>query len=73
VYTLLGKLEKQPEGVAIGTDRVRAYLPLPYQAFEEELFQECGKTRRIYDESSQCFSMRLTTNPINSGQIVRYQ
>ena len=63
VQTLFGKLEPQPESVAIGTNGVRADLPLPYQALEEEPFQQGGKTRRFYGGSSQCFFKRLTTVP----------
>jgi hypothetical protein len=37
---LLGEYEEEAKGVAIGTDRVRARLPLLHQALGEEAFQQ---------------------------------
>lgn len=73
MQTPVCKLKQQAKSVAIRTDRVRTDLSLTHQTFDEERFQECGKTRWFYSEFSQCFSKRFTTSPISSGQIVRYQ
>ena len=67
------KVKQQAKGVAIRTDGVRTDLSLMHQAFDEEPFQECGKTRWFHGDSSHCFSKRFTTSPMSSGQIVRYQ
>jgi hypothetical protein len=39
------KVKQQAKGVAIRTDGVGTHLSLTHQAFDEEPFQECGKTR----------------------------
>jgi hypothetical protein len=40
VQPLLGKLQQQPEGIAIRTDRMRASLPLLHEPLGEEPFQQ---------------------------------
>src|SRR5262249_19588003 len=74
VQMLLGELQQQAKGVAIGTNGMRTRLPLIHQAVSEELFQQRGeRDRGLHDCFSQYSSNRLTASPINSGQALRYQ
>jgi hypothetical protein len=72
---LFRELQQQAEGIAIGTDRMRAGLPVPHEPLGEEAFQQGGKAGSSggHDCPSQHRSRRDIASRISSGQALRYQ
>lgn len=70
----LRKLEEETKGVAIGSNRVRADMPLLSQTLEEEPLEQSGKRGcGAHERSSHRFSTRRAAAAISSGHADRYQ
>lgn len=69
---LVGRvLEQQPEGVAVGGDRVRAGVALAHQPVGEERLQARGESG--HDSDPVWPARRAAASSINSGAALRYQ
>jgi hypothetical protein len=73
LQTLLRELQKQAEGVAIGTDRVGADPALLHQTLDEETLEKRSKAGGGgHGRCSQRRSSRDIASRINSGEALKY-
>jgi hypothetical protein len=71
---LLGKLQQQEKGVAVGGMGVGTRLSLVDQTLREERLQKNGKVGLgFHGHTSHLLSIRSRARPINSGQADKYQ
>jgi hypothetical protein len=65
--------QEQPQGIAIGLERVRADLALAGEAVGEERLQGLGERDHASPLIMRWRSSRSPANPSNSGAADRYQ
>jgi len=73
MQTLLRELKEQPEGISIGTDRVRADTALLHQALHEETLEKRREAYGAHGCCSQRRSRRAMASRMSSGNALRYQ